>query len=108
MEVNDAELWMRSAGDRRISGVMLWQSSYAYLIFHAKQWPCVGFWDWILALLKFQVYGRNIMVIHAVHATSMPLEKPEGPDDGGNSVCVFAQLLHIALVPMRLGELSFN
>ena len=38
-ELPDVDMFLRSSGERRISNFMLWQSSYAELIFQDVLWP---------------------------------------------------------------------
>ena len=35
----DVDLLIRTSGEQRISNFMLWQISYAEIIFHKKNWP---------------------------------------------------------------------
>ncbi|KAL1431490.1 hypothetical protein MTO96_014135 [Rhipicephalus appendiculatus] len=58
-ECPDVDMLMRSAGPR-FSDFMIMQCSYAYLHITPKTWPDVDFWEWIHALVMYQLHRSDI------------------------------------------------
>lgn len=52
-EVPDVDLIVRTSGEQRLSGFMLWRSTYAELLFLDKHWPAVTEEDMASALAEF-------------------------------------------------------
>lgn len=52
-EVPDIDLIIRTSGEQRLSGFMLWRSTYAELLFLDKHWPAVSTEDMASALAEF-------------------------------------------------------
>ncbi len=55
----DPELVIRTGGERRISGFLLWQSAYSELYFTDKMWPDFGRDDFIAAIEDFRSRKRR-------------------------------------------------
>lgn len=55
----ELELLIRTSGEHRISNFMLWQISYAELVFSKKLWPDFGKRDLLKAILEFQNRQRR-------------------------------------------------
>src|SRR6266699_1815003 len=51
--IPDADLVIRSGGERRLSNFLLWQAAYAELVFTDKLWPDFGAADVQAALNEF-------------------------------------------------------
>src|SRR5205814_6515837 len=51
--IPDADLVIRSGGERRLSNFLLWQAAYAELVFTDKLWPDFGAADLEAALAAF-------------------------------------------------------
>ena len=51
--IPDADLVIRSGGERRLSNFLLWQAAYAELVFTDKLWPDFGAVDLEAALAEF-------------------------------------------------------
>jgi undecaprenyl diphosphate synthase len=51
--IPDADLVIRSGGERRLSNFLLWQAAYAELVFTDKLWPDFGAADLEAALAEF-------------------------------------------------------
>ena len=51
--IPDADLVIRSGGERRLSNFLLWQAAYAELVFTDKLWPDFGAEDLEAALAEF-------------------------------------------------------
>ncbi|MBW3012514.1 undecaprenyl diphosphate synthase family protein, partial [Candidatus Woesearchaeota archaeon] len=50
---------IRTSGEKRTSGFMLWQSSYAELYFSEKNWPEFGKDDFDKALKEYSQRNRR-------------------------------------------------
>ena len=57
--LSDPDLIIRTAGEKRLSGFLLWQSEYAELYFSKKFWPDFGKRDFNRALRKYADRKRN-------------------------------------------------
>jgi undecaprenyl diphosphate synthase len=55
----DADLVIRSGGERRLSNFLLWQSAYAELVFADKLWPDFGGADLLAALDEYARRDRR-------------------------------------------------
>lgn len=58
-EMPEVDLWIRTSGENRISNFLLWQASYAELIFLKENWPDMTreiFYD---AIREYQVRNRR-------------------------------------------------
>ncbi len=55
----DADLVIRSGGERRLSNFLLWQSAYAEFVFVDKLWPDFGRDDLLAALEEFARRDRR-------------------------------------------------
>ena len=55
----DPDLVIRTAGEMRLSGFLLWQGEYAELYFSKKSWPSFGKRDFDRALGQYAVRKRN-------------------------------------------------
>ncbi len=58
-EVPDVDLLIRTSGEQRISGFMLWRSSYAELLFIKKLWPDIKISDMDAALSEYATRQRR-------------------------------------------------
>ena len=58
-DIPDIDLIIRTSGEQRISGFMLWRSSYAELLFIKKLWPDVTMSDMDLALAEYATRQRR-------------------------------------------------
>lgn len=58
-EVPDVDLMIRTSGEQRISGFMLWRSSYAELLFIKKMWPDIKMSDMDAALSEYSTRQRR-------------------------------------------------
>ncbi|XP_077549916.1 isoprenyl transferase-like isoform X3 [Haemaphysalis longicornis] len=70
----EAELWYRAAGDPRFSDFVVYQSRYSYMHITPKQWPDTTTWDWIWALLQFQLHWPFISAVKERHRRLEGLE----------------------------------
>ncbi|XP_072141775.1 uncharacterized protein [Dermacentor andersoni] len=66
-ETPEADLLLRSAGDKRFSDFQVLQCNYAYFHLDAKQWPAMGFLDWARAMIHFQLRWPAIRAIKERH-----------------------------------------
>jgi undecaprenyl diphosphate synthase len=57
--IPDADLVIRSGGERRLSNFLLWQAAYAELVFTDKLWPDFGAADLEAALAEFARRDRR-------------------------------------------------
>ena len=48
------DLLIRTSGEHRLSDFLLWQSSYAQLVFSDTLWPDYSFWNLLQALVQYQ------------------------------------------------------
>ncbi|MFY9457713.1 MAG: polyprenyl diphosphate synthase [Candidatus Spechtbacterales bacterium] len=55
----DPDLIIRTAGERRLSGFLLWQSAYSELYFSQKSWPAFGKKDFLRALEWYKTRERK-------------------------------------------------
>ena len=55
----DPDLIIRTAGERRLSNFLLWQSAYSELYFSDKAWPDFSNRDLELALAEYQSRTRK-------------------------------------------------
>jgi undecaprenyl diphosphate synthase len=53
------DLIIRSGGERRLSGFLLWQSAHAELYFSSQLWPCFSQSHFLFALFDFQQRQRR-------------------------------------------------
>ncbi len=58
-EIPDVDLLIRTSGEQRISGFMLWRSSYAELLFIEKLWPDITMLDMDMALAEYATRQRR-------------------------------------------------
>jgi len=58
-DIPDVDLLIRTSGEQRISGFMLWRSSYAELLFIEKLWPDVTMEDMDIAISEYSVRQRR-------------------------------------------------
>lgn len=62
-DVPDISMLMRTSGEARLSDYLLWQSSFACIYFEPKTLPEVNFWDFVKAILRFQLCCKVIRVV---------------------------------------------
>ena len=62
----DPDLIVRTAGERRLSNFLLWQSAYSELYFSDKTWPDFSNKDLELALTEYQSRTRKFGGLHRV------------------------------------------
>ena len=55
----DPDLIIRTAGERRLSGFLLWQSEYSEFYFSKKPWPAFGKKDFLRALEWYKTRERK-------------------------------------------------
>jgi len=55
----DPDLIIRTAGEQRLSGFLLWQAEYAELYFSRKPWPAFGKKDFLRALKSYSARKRK-------------------------------------------------
>ena len=55
----DPDLIIRTSGEQRLSGFMLWESAYSELYFSKKYWPDFSKEDFDAALKDFSERTRN-------------------------------------------------
>ena len=70
----DADLVIRSGGERRLSNVLLWQSAYAELVFVDKLWPDFGRDDLKAALDEYARRDRRFGAVTAPAAEPLSAE----------------------------------
>lgn len=72
----DADLVIRSGGERRLSNFLLWQAAYAELVFADKLWPDFNREDLLAALSEFarrdRRFGGLTERVHRDSATPQP------------------------------------
>jgi short-chain Z-isoprenyl diphosphate synthase len=56
-DLPDADLIIRTSGESRLSGFLLWQSAYSEFVFVDVNWPAFRRVDFLRALRDFE--GRN-------------------------------------------------
>ena len=56
-EQDDPDLIIRTAGEKRLSNFLIWQSTYSELFFSKKMWPEFSINDFKIALNDY--YQRN-------------------------------------------------
>uniref|UniRef100_G3MT73 ditrans,polycis-polyprenyl diphosphate synthase [(2E,6E)-farnesyldiphosphate specific] n=1 Tax=Amblyomma maculatum TaxID=34609 RepID=G3MT73_AMBMU len=66
-EVPECDLWFRSSGEVRFSELIAIQSGYAYVHFEPKLWLSVRFWEFVQAILAFQIHWPSIKTIQKKH-----------------------------------------
>ena len=57
--IPDPDLVLRTAGEKRLSNFLLWQSSYAELVFVDKEWPDMNAEDLVGALEEYASRKRK-------------------------------------------------
>jgi undecaprenyl diphosphate synthase len=67
--IPDADLVIRSGGERRLSNFLLWQAAYAELVFTDKLWPDFGADDLKAAVAEFARRERRFGAISATERT---------------------------------------
>jgi undecaprenyl diphosphate synthase len=67
--IPDADLVIRSGGERRLSNFLLWQAAYAELVFTDKLWPDFGPSDLEAALAEFARRDRRFGDVSADERT---------------------------------------
>jgi undecaprenyl diphosphate synthase len=67
--IPDADLVIRSGGERRLSNFLLWQAAYAELVFTDKLWPDFGPADLEAALAEFARRDRRFGDVSADERT---------------------------------------
>ncbi|KAL1481197.1 hypothetical protein MTO96_002424 [Rhipicephalus appendiculatus] len=61
-EAPETELWFRSSGEVRLSEFLVLQSGYSYIHIDPELWPAITFWNWVWAVLQFQLKWPYIKV----------------------------------------------
>lgn len=61
-DVPDMDLLIRTSGEKRLSGYMLWRSAYAELVFSDKLWPDYTVSDFQNALQQYNIRQRRFGV----------------------------------------------
>lgn len=61
-EAPETELWFRSSGEMRFSEFLVLQSGYSYIHIDPQLWPAITSWNWIWAVLQFQLKWPYIKV----------------------------------------------
>ena len=64
----DPDLIVRTAGERRLSNFLLWQSAYSELYFSEKTWPDFSNKDLQLALADYQRRTRKFGELHSTNS----------------------------------------
>ena len=66
------DLLIRTSGEHRLSDFLLWQSSYAQLVFSDTLWPDYSFWNLLQALVQYQRSYPDLQKLRAAnqHATA--------------------------------------
>lgn len=57
--IPDPDLIIRTGGEMRLSGFLLYQSAYSELFFTTTLWPDFSYWELLKILAEFQVRKRN-------------------------------------------------
>jgi undecaprenyl diphosphate synthase len=77
----DADLVIRSGGERRLSNFLLWQSAYAELVFVDKLWPEFDRTDLLAAIDEFAKRDRRFGAVTArVRSEAVPSMAPLGKE----------------------------
>ena len=63
----DVDLLIRTSGEHRLSDFLLWQSSYAQLVFSDTLWPDYSFWNLLQALVQYQRSYPDLQKLRAAH-----------------------------------------
>ena len=74
-ELPDPDLIVRTSGEQRLSGFLLWQSAYSELIFLKKYWP--GKYTFILKLKVHKV--SKVYKVYGVKKESVAIRIPKHP-----------------------------
>lgn len=61
------DLLIRTSGEHRLSDFLLWQSSYAQLVFSDTLWPDYSFWNLLQALVQYQCSYPDLQKLRAAH-----------------------------------------
>ncbi|RLQ87976.1 isoprenyl transferase [Notoacmeibacter ruber] len=64
------DLLIRTGGDRRLSNFLMWQASYAELVFTDTHWPDFGFDDLVAAVSEFSGRERRYGGLDAVKSAT--------------------------------------
>lgn len=73
--IPDADLVIRSGGERRLSNFLLWQAAYAELVFTDKLWPDFGAEDLEAALAEFARRERRFGGVPSDRAGRLGLDE---------------------------------
>ena len=63
----EVDLLIRTSGEHRLSDFLLWQSSYAQLVFSNTLWPDYSFWNLLQALVQYQRSYPDLQKLRAAH-----------------------------------------
>ncbi|XP_075728446.1 dehydrodolichyl diphosphate synthase complex subunit DHDDS-like [Rhipicephalus microplus] len=66
-EAPETELWFRSSGEMRFSEFLVLQSGYSYIHIDPQLWPAITSWNWIWAVLQFQLKWPYIKALKDSH-----------------------------------------
>ncbi|XP_050047428.3 dehydrodolichyl diphosphate synthase complex subunit DHDDS-like [Dermacentor andersoni] len=66
-EASETDLWYRSSGRQCFAELMVLQSGYSYMHIEPQLWPATGFWEFVLAILKFQLHWPYITAVKERH-----------------------------------------
>lgn len=61
----EVDLLIRTSGEHRLSDFLLWQSSYAQLVFSDTLWPDYSFWNLLQALVQYQRSYSDLQKLRA-------------------------------------------
>lgn len=73
----DPDLLIRTSGEVRLSDFLLWQTSYACLVFQSVLWPEYSFWNLCEAILQYQFNHRTLQKVQETHQERLALEQLE-------------------------------
>jgi undecaprenyl diphosphate synthase len=59
-EIPDVDMVVRTSGEERISGFMLWRVAYAEMLFVEKYWPDIGMDDVYAIISEYQTRNRRL------------------------------------------------
>ncbi|XP_065282893.1 dehydrodolichyl diphosphate synthase complex subunit DHDDS-like [Dermacentor albipictus] len=66
-EACETDLWYRSSGKQCLIELLVLQSGYSYMHIGPQLWPATGFWEFVSAILQFQLYWPYIQAVKERH-----------------------------------------
>ena len=74
------DLLIRTSGEHRLSDFLLWQSSYAQLVFSDTLWPDYSFWNLLQALVQYQRSYPELQKLQDAHQKAVSSASDSGQE----------------------------